>query len=102
MLCLYKSLDQMSTEFYRAFIVQKHSANWAVYQNNPECVKTMLNNEYWLVHEKLEKAEEQEVFGAYVFMWIAISTVILAIIILVIFFLRRKSPSDDTQETTRL
>jgi len=85
---------------YKAYIDMTQSIN--VYDNN-DCVKKTFNTLYWTAVDKINEEEEddEDKFGLYLFLGIAIGAVfIIAILLLVIYFKRRKSDEDEAEEPT--
>ena len=70
--------------------------------DNPACVKTIYNGVYWTALDKISDADsEDDKFGLYLFLGIAIGAVfVIAILLLVIYFKRRKTDEDETEEAS--
>ena len=96
----------MSLEFYKAYIAYMKMTQPAAFINNEECVSTIYTNVYWTAVNKVKEAEDDEdKFGLYLFLGIAIGAVfVIAILLLVIYFKRRKSDEEETEEgaTTKM
>eukprot|EP01022_Parablepharisma_sp_SALTPOND_P016478 TRINITY_DN241_c0_g1_i1.p1 TRINITY_DN241_c0_g1~~TRINITY_DN241_c0_g1_i1.p1 ORF type:complete len:468 (+),score=34.89 TRINITY_DN241_c0_g1_i1:878-2281(+) len=101
-LCLYKKADDMPLEFYKAYIAFIKVTQPVSVMENDECVRAIYNNLYWKAQDKIKESEDEEdKFGLYLFLGIAIGAVfVIAILLLVIYFKRRKADEDDLEETT--
>ena len=74
----------------------------ATFYENPEYVRTIYNSLYWSAMKKIMNDDaDDDKFGLYLFLGIAIGAVfVIAILLLVIYFKRRKSDEDETEEGT--
>ena len=76
----------------------------AIIVENADCVKKSINRLYWDSDKMVKDAEEEEEdqFGLYLFLGIAIGAVfVIAILLLVIYFKRRKNEDDDAGADTK-
>lgn len=101
-LCINAKVDDVSTDFYKAYVAYTRLTQDANYYNNTECVRKIYNSLYWTALDKIKEAEgEDDKFGLYLFLGIAIGAVfIIAILLLVIYFKRRKSDEDESEGIT--
>ena len=87
---------------YKAYILMTQGA---ITVDNEECVKKSISKMYWDAVAKVdaEDVEDEDQFGLYLFLGIAIGAVfVIAILLLVIYFKRRKSDDDDTEGKDKL
>jgi len=90
--CITKDPEQLSTEFYKAYIAYTKMTNWASILNNDECVKSTVNNLYWEAVEKTKTKTNG--FSILVYLLIGAGVVVtIAGIVIAILCLRKK---DDT------
>jgi len=100
-LCQFKELKEMGVSFYKALTIFTKLNNWVSIHNNPTCVKDMLNHDYWYAINAIEKDEEQEEFGLYVVIVVAIGTVILAgVALFLLFKCKKKNDNEETSQDT--
>lgn len=99
-LCQPKAFADMSEDYYKAIVTYNNMTRWATFQDNPECVKTILNAEYWSAVDALNKGsdEDEDKFGLYLFLGVAIgAVVVIAILLLVIYMKKGKTDDEDTE-----
>jgi hypothetical protein len=101
-LCMAKNYDDMDTDYLRAYLAYQKMTRWALYFNNTECVKNVINMEYYKMQKVLDDKEaDVGKFGLYLFLGIAIgAVVVIAILLLVIYFKRKKGEDEETNEAT--
>ncbi len=101
-LCLNKKIDDMPLEFFKAYVSYMKMTQPALFINNTECVSNIYTKLYWTSIDKINEADsDEDKFGLYLFLGIAIGAVfVIAILLLVIYFKRRKSDEDEAEETT--
>eukprot|EP00831_Metopus_contortus_P083090 TRINITY_DN9126_c0_g1_i3.p2 TRINITY_DN9126_c0_g1~~TRINITY_DN9126_c0_g1_i3.p2 ORF type:complete len:115 (-),score=24.20 TRINITY_DN9126_c0_g1_i3:73-417(-) len=47
-LCQPKQEKFMGSDYYKAYVTYMNSTSWALYYNNSECVKNVINRDYWV------------------------------------------------------
>jgi len=94
----------MPMAFFHAFIAYMNMTQGPNFYDNEVCVKTLYNSLYWTAVKKVndeEADEDDDKFGLYLFLGIAIGAVfVIAILLLVIYFKRRKTDEDE-EETSK-
>ena len=97
--------QNLTVEYLRAYVSYNKLWRWALYFNNSDCIKKVINYEFSKLADILkEKDDEGGRFGLYLFLGIAIgAVVVIAILLLVIYFKRKKGDEDEeTGGKTRL
>lgn len=69
----------MSNEYYKAYVQYEYFTRGEIYEDNPDCVKSMLNSRYW----KLNKKSDSESKSSYLIIVEVILGVIFGILIIV-------------------
>lgn len=87
-LCLYNSIDQMPSEFHKALMVQYRRLHWELYANNSECVKAILDPEYWFSAKKAEETEN----GAGFAIFLAITALSILVVAALLVYKRCQKP----------
>jgi hypothetical protein len=97
-----KNYDDLDTDFLRAYVTYQKMTRWALYFNNTDCVKNVINFEFYKIQGILDDRDsETSKFGLYLFLGIAIgAVVVIAILLLVIYFKRKKGEDEETNEAT--
>lgn len=96
-----KALEDMGTEFYRAYIAYHDMTEYTRFANNTDLIKDTVNSLYWNIKKKI--VDDDNKFGLYLFLGIAIGAVfVIAILLLVIYFKRRKGDDEEAAPTTNL
>jgi len=99
-LCKQKKMAEMGDGYYKALIAYYRLTRWHMYQDNPECVKKVINSDYWEAVDILKKEEDDDDddnFGLYLFLGVAIgAVVVIAVLLLVIYLKRGKSDEEET------
>lgn len=101
-LCLNVEHSKMSEEYAKAYVAYANFSNYHMFVDNEACVKTIYNKLFWTAMDKLYgSGAEDDTFGLYLFLGIAIGSVfIIAILLLVIYFRRRKTDEYDSSENS--
>ena len=82
----------MGNEFYKAYIAYHELTGYQRYLNNTSLIKETVNSMYWTIKNKVG---DDDKFGLYLFLGIAIGAVfVIAILLLVIYFKRRKGEDE--------
>ncbi len=100
-LCMPKTFETMGTAYYKAIVAHDNMTRWANFQDNPECVKKVLNSEYWNAIDSISKAsdDDEDKFGLYLFLGVAIGAVVVIAILLLVIYMK-KGKGDDEEGTT--
>ena len=87
----------MGEDYYKALVTYTKMTRWVSVHNNTECVKKTLNSEYWSSYDMINGADDDEdKFGLYLFLGIAIgAVVVIGALLLVIYLKRRKGDDQD-------
>ena len=102
-LCLLKEFSQMGDDYYNAVVIYTKMTKWVAVFNNTDCVKKTLNSEYWDAFDAISIDEDEDKFGLYLFLGIAIgAVVVIGALLLVIYLKRRKSEDDEPTDTAGL
>ncbi len=93
---------ELTVEYAKAVRASYKAMMGAQIVDNPECVQKSINRYY---HDSIKKIgneeDEEDQFGLYLFLGIAIGAVfVIAILLLVIYFKRRKSDDDEADPKT--
>jgi len=87
----------MPQEFYKAIIAYREITKDATLYENPECVKKMINSDYWNAVEMLNKKKKEdndEDSGKTQLILIIVGAVfVISLILLIIYFRRPKAGS---------
>lgn len=70
---------------------------WVSFFRNEDCVKNVINIDYWKAMNKIN-LEEDDKFGLYLFLGIAIGAVVVIGVLLLIIYLKRGG--DDEEQTS--
>jgi len=91
----------MGLDFAKAYVKYNNATRWAMYMNNTECVKKVLNADFWDAIKMIEDAAEDDddKFGLYLFLGVAIGAVVVIAVLLLVIYLK-KSKSDEEENTS--
>lgn len=89
----------MDINFFKAFVQYNEMIKWASFHENEDCVKKVINADYWFAKEKVDSDADDDKFGLYLFLGIAIGAVVVIGILLLVIYLKRGSEEDE--ETTK-
>ena len=93
-----KAIDDMPMTFFRAYVAYVKATQAISLLKNPPCVDTIYNSLYKMSVQKIAEDDDDDKFGLYLFLGIAIGAVfVIAILLLVIYFKRRKSDDEDVE-----
>ena len=97
--CMNKPIDEMPISFFMAYVAYIKATQAVALLENPPCVDTIYNSLYKTALKKIDENDDDDKFGLYLFLGIAIGAVfVIAILLLVIYFKRRKSDEEETNE----
>ncbi len=89
----------MSEDYLNAVLTYTKMTKWVAIHKNDECVKKTINSEYYDAFDALNSDDDEDKFGLYLFLGIAIgAVVVIGALLLVIYLKRRKG--DEGDETT--
>ena len=97
-LCLYKPLADMEQNFFKAFVQYNNMVKGAAFFANEECVKKVINSDYWFAKEKIDEGDDDK-FGLYLFLGIAIGAVVVIGILLLVIYLKRGNDDEEERQT---
>ncbi len=96
LLCLYKAFGSMGTDFYRAQVAYTKLTRWETVYENPECVKNVLNAEYWQAVSAIDAdGDDDDKFALYLFLGVAVGAVLIVGILLLVIYLKKGKSEDD-------
>ena len=83
----------MGNEFYNAYIAYHELTGYQRYINNTQLIKETVNSVYWAIKSKVS---DDDKFGLYLFLGIAIGAVFVIAILLLVIYFKRKKGEDET------
>ncbi len=101
-LCLSKPIAEMGKTYYQALVAYYKATKWVALYNTEECMMNALEAEYVYAFKQIGSDDDDDQFGLYLFLGIAIGAVfVIAILLLVIYFKRRQSDDSEAEPTTK-
>ena len=85
-LCLYNKLENMPVEYFKAYIAYMNMTKGYSFQDNPECVKKMINKVYWKGIEILNDVEDVGESNVVVILCIVAGVFVVAIVLFIMYF----------------
>ncbi len=96
-LCTPSEFKDMGEDYYRALVAYNKMTRWNMFYNNTDCVKKILNSEFWDAVDAIDEADDDDdKFGLYLFLGVAIGAVVVIAILLLVIYLK-KSKTDDEE-----
>jgi hypothetical protein len=98
-LCVNGTKDQMSDDYYKAYVVYNNMTRWVSFADNEPCVQKTINADYWNAYNKVY-GQDDDKFGLYLFLGIAIGAVVVIGVLLLIIYLKRGSDEEEGETTS--
>ncbi len=90
-LCMHKEFKKMDPTYYKAYIAYMKAFRGAIYMENEECVKNVINKAYWDSMAQVNEEEESSEDHAMRYYILAASIVLVFVVALVLFHCYYKS-----------
>eukprot|EP00831_Metopus_contortus_P031500 TRINITY_DN25684_c0_g1_i3.p1 TRINITY_DN25684_c0_g1~~TRINITY_DN25684_c0_g1_i3.p1 ORF type:complete len:351 (+),score=40.93 TRINITY_DN25684_c0_g1_i3:127-1179(+) len=83
-LCLYKNIEEMSTDYFKALVVYNNLTRWNLLYKVPECVTKIMDIDYFYALDRLEgKNKPFEKKGGPIVFSIVVSVILIVLLILI-------------------
>ena len=95
----------MSIDYFKAFVAYNRLTRWALYYENPVCVKSMLNQDYWFAMDQISKQAKDDSSNVLLYVCIIAGVVVVGALVIVAVMCIRKRQSDtdeDEDKTAKL
>lgn len=91
----------MDMKYYKALVAYNNMTKGILYQNISDCTLKIFDPDYSFALSKVkDAADEQDKFGLYLFLGIAIGAVVVIAILLLVIYLKKGKDNEGTDEPT--
>lgn len=94
-LCVYKKFKDMGEKFYRAYMNYMDMTRRNLHVDNPDCVKKVVNHEYWDSVEAL-RGNTKTSSVKYIILSVAIGVVFILSLVLFTIYYKKKSKNRES------
>lgn len=85
-----------STEYYKAYVVYNRMLRWGMYKGNPDCVKRMINYQYWDAVEKSEAGEKSGLLAVALYGGIILIGLVIIVVLVIVTIVKRRRWKKET------